>query len=279
MNNHDPLLNIIRQFNLEADPAALPGGSSQSFRVGSAVLKRIKETSLENNHSPQLSEWIAAFSNGLRAEGFRIPRPLPTVEGSWITADGWTAWSFLEGRHATPEDIPACIAAIQSFHQALKTIPKHPLMDDNRTPWGQADRWCWGEKPDFVQPKLRPLVEQLYRLRQPVEGLESQLIHGDLNPENILIAPGLPPALIDFSPFWGPPEFALAIFANFIGPRRGNAAILSYFEAIPYFDQLLVRAGIRMLLVMSVINRLDDWETCSEKQAAEMIVDYIAARQ
>jgi Ser/Thr protein kinase RdoA (MazF antagonist) len=84
----------------------------------------------------------------------------------------------------------ACIAAIMAFHKALNHLPKHPLMDDNRTPWGKVDRWCWGDQPDFVQPKLRALVSQLYALRRPVSGLKSQLIHGDLNPENILIAPG-----------------------------------------------------------------------------------------
>jgi hypothetical protein len=82
----------------------------------------------------------------------------------------------------------------------------------------------------------------------------------------------LSPAFLDFSPFWGPAEFALAIFANFIGPRQGDVSVLKHFEGIAHFDQLLIRAAIRMLLVMSVINDLDDWETCSEKKAAEMII-------
>jgi hypothetical protein len=276
MNNEQQLLQALRQFNLNADPTVLPGGTTMTFRVGEAVLKHIKETSLENNHSPELIQWIAEFSTHLPEVGFRIPKPISTINQTWITADGWTAWSFLEGRHAAPEDIPACIQGILAFHQALKLIPKHPLMDDNRTPWGKAHHWCWAEKPDRVQPQLRPLVDHLYTLRQPIDGLDWQLMHGDLNPENILIAPSLPPAFLDFSPFWGPPEFALAIFANFIGPRRGDVSILRYLEAIPAFDQLLIRAGIRMLLVMAVIDHLDDWETCSEKLAAELIIKYVS---
>lgn len=276
MNNPSSLSRLLRQFDLEGEPLLLPGGSTQTFRVGNAVLKQVKETSLENNHSPSLAQWIADFYSRIEPAGFRLPQPLAATDQSWITADGWTASRFVEGRHANVADIPACIEAIRALHAALKPIPKHPLMEDNRTPWGYAHRWCWGDKPAFVQPQLRPLVDQLYALRQPVEGPEWQLIHGDLNPENILIAPDLPPAILDFSPFWGPPDFALAIFANFIGPRRGDASVLHHFETIPAFAQLLLRAGIRMLLVMAVINHLEDWETCSEKRAAELIVDYIS---
>ncbi len=44
---------------------------------------------------------------------------------------------------------------------------------------------------------------------------------------------------------------------------------------MPNFDQMLVRAGIRMLLVMSEINQLEGWEDSPEKRAAEIIVEYV----
>lgn len=276
MNTDKTLTKALQDFNLAIEPTQLPGGSQATFRVGDVVLKRVKETSLENNHSPKLMEWIAMFSENILEDGFRIPKPIAMGDGSLITSDGWTAWTFLEGTHATLDDIPECITAITAFHQALADIAKHPLMDDNRTPWGEAHRWCLGDKPDFVQPKLRDLVDQMYALRKPIPVLKNQLIHGDLNPENILVASSTPPALIDFSPFWGPPEFALAIFANWIGPRRGNVSVLQHFQGIEHFDQILLRASIRMLLVMSVINELNDWEKCLEKTAAEIVIDYVS---
>ncbi len=269
------LSHILEQFNLAGEPSTLPGGSHRTFRVGRVVLKHIHETSLENNHSPELAAWIAEFSNELPQEGFRVPKPVATREGQWIMPDGWTAWTFVEGTHATAKDIPTCIAGIIAFHRALKQVAKNPWMDDNRAAWGKADRWCWGDEPEEVQPLLRPYVEKLYALRQPVRGLPEQLIHGDLNPENILVGPGLTPAFIDLSPFWRPVEFALGMFANWIGPRQGDASALDYFQDIREFDQMLVRAGIRMLLIMSVLDKLEDWETCSEKRAAEIIIDYV----
>jgi hypothetical protein len=151
MNDNCHLASVLQQFRLSANPSALPGGSQTVYRVGEAVLKHIEETSLENDHSPQLIQWIAEFSSSLQEDGFRIPKPIPTGTGEWITPDGWTAWTFVGGQHATQEDIPACIAAIQAFHRALKSIPRHPLMLQNQTAWGKADRWCWGL---ILQPQL-----------------------------------------------------------------------------------------------------------------------------
>jgi len=56
-------------------------------------------------------------------------------------------------------------------------------------------------------------------------------------------------------------------------------SVLTYFAHIPNFDQLLIRAAIRMLLVMAVIDDLDEWETCSEKRAAELLLEYIASKK
>ena len=287
MNNLQKLNQVLREFNLDGVPQPLTGGTTQTFRVGDAVVKRIRETSLENNHSPELAAWIAAFSARIPQSGFRLPQPLPTIHQTWITAGGWIATSFLEGRHAAAQDVPACIQAIHALHAALKTVEKHPAMDDNRTAWGYAHRCCWGEKPEGLQPQLRGLVGELYALRKPVKTSTWQLIHGDLNPSNILIATGpaptppgkgLSPAILDFTPFWAPPEFALAIFANFAGPRRFDMSVLRYFEGIPGFDQLLVRAAIRMLLVVAALNGLDGWETSEEKWAAEQIIQHVCRR-
>jgi hypothetical protein len=275
MKNQQSLRQVLREFNLSGDPLPLTGGTTQTYRVGDAVLKRIHESSLENSHSLILSAWIAEVSSRLPQDFFRLPRPLLTVHQTWITADGWTAATFLEGRIAEPEDIPACIHSARAFHAAISTVPMHPLMDDNRTAWGFAHRGVWGEKPLGLQPELSGLVDELYALRRPLETSPWQIFHGDLNLPNFLIAPGLPPAILDFTPFWGPPEFALATFAMFSGPRRFDMAPLRYFEDIPHFDQLLVRAAIRMLLVVAALNGLDGWAESEEKWSAEHVIEYV----
>jgi len=266
------LQDVLDAFNIHASPEQLSGGSQPTFKVGNVVLNRVKETSLENNHSPELVQWIAEFSQTLKQDGFRFPKALQTKEGKWITKDGWTAWTVVEGRHSTKEDVVGVIEGIIAFHKALAGIQKNPLMDENQTAWGKADRWCWEEKPVHIHPVVEPLVNTLYELRRSVEGLKDQLIHGDLSLANILIAPHLLPAFIDLSPFWRPVEFALGMYANWVGPRQGDISVLKYFQHMKAFDQMLIRASIRMLLVMHVLGDLDDWETCSEKKAAELVI-------
>jgi hypothetical protein len=34
-----------------------------------------------------------------------------------------------------------------------------------------------------------------------------------------------------------------------------------------------------MLLVMHVLGDVEDWETCSEKQAAELVINYLQKRK
>ena len=269
------LESVLREFDLTGEVIPLAGGSQQVYRVAETVLKQVQKNSLEHSESPRVIKWLNEFSDQIVQRDFRWPTLKKTVDGNCHTNEGWTAWTYLEGKHADSSNIIECINAINSYHKALAKIPKHNILETNTSPWGIADKAAWGDKPECVQPQLKFLLDKLYDLRLPLSGFTNQVIHGDLNPENILISPEYPPAIIDLSPFWGAPEFALAIYANFIGPRSGDLSVLKYFRRIRCFDQLLIRSGIRMLVVMSVINQLDDWESSSEKLAAELIVKHV----
>jgi uncharacterized protein (TIGR02569 family) len=266
--------DVLDAFGLAGPPRVMSGGTRPAYRVGDVVLKQLHQTSLENSHSLDLFSWLAPSLRDVTERGFRLAKPIPTKDGDWLAADGWTAWTYVEGGPATALDVPNCIDAIRALHAALRDVPPHPHLAANNTVFGRADRACWDARPVKVDPRIDSLLDALYRLRRPVVGLSDQLIHGDLNPGNILVAPGLPPAFIDVAPFWRPVEFALGMFANWIGPREGNPAILEHFRAVPAFDQMLVRAAIRMLLIME---DLGDWETSSERRAAEIVLAYLGA--
>lgn len=93
--------------------------------------------------------------------------------------------TYVPGRHATAEDILACIAAIRALHDALVAVPKHPFLDRDHRVYGRADRGCWADRPASVSAPVAPLVHGLYALRRSIDGLCQQLAHGNLNPENI----------------------------------------------------------------------------------------------
>lgn len=264
--------NVLDVFGVAGTPRVLPGGTQRVYRVGQAVFKRLHPTSLDNSKSLRLHAWLAPYLQGVSENGFRLAKPIPTKSGPWLTPDGWTAWTYVEGRPAASADVPSCIDAIQALHAALRDVPNHTLLEENASIFGQADRASWDVRPGQVDPRVEPLLDALYARRQPVEGLTDQLIHGDLNPGNILVAPGLPPGFIHVAPFWRPVEFALGMFANWIGPREGNAPVLDAFRDVASFDQMLVRAAIRMLLIM---DDLSDWDASRERRAAEIVLDWV----
>ncbi|HVZ58640.1 MAG TPA: phosphotransferase [Patescibacteria group bacterium] len=257
--------HIFDEFNLSGEASLFPTAEERTFRVGDVIVKHVK------NDSEEYTNWHADFFNSIKENGFRVPKPIPTRSGKWITNDGWTAWHVLEGNHDFENYIPESIQAIVSFHRAIRDYPR-PGFIGSDGPWTRADIGAWRAKPENIHPKLKEDVELLYSLRQPIVDYVDQLIHGDLNPGNILLSDKFPPAIIDIAPYWRPVEFSLAVYAYWVGPWRDHKERLEYFKDIPNFKQMLVRAGIRMLLVMSEFNNLDELE--KYHNATQIISEY-----
>lgn len=266
-----PSSAALRAFGASGAMETLRGGSRPAYRVGALVLKQIHQTSLEHNDSRRVWDWLAPYLHGLDDNGFRLAKPVPLKDGSWQTSDGWTASTFVAGSPATAFDVPACIDAIRAFHVAARSVPHHPLLDQNESVFGTADRICWDGDTSDVVPEAQHTFAALRDLRHEIPTLDHQLIHGDLNLGNLLVEEGESPALIDVAPYWRPADFALALFANWAGPREGEADVLTLFGGVANFDQLLVRAALRMLLIM---RDGTGWETSSERRAAEIVCTY-----
>jgi uncharacterized protein (TIGR02569 family) len=251
--NHSPDISTVSALIAQAFDSVgalhlLPGGEGRTYRAGNVIYRR------EANVAE--ASYLADVYHRLPEIGFRVPKPIRAKQGGWISPTGWSAWTFVAGRPATKEDLPSVIAAIRAFHQALAQQPYPPYLADRDTPYDRADRAAWDTLPDAIEPPLVPLVTQLLRLRQPIAPLRPQLIHGDLNEENILVAPELPPAIIDLTPYWRPAEFALAVLAYWLGPYRSDMSILPAFAQVQEFDQMLVRAALRTILITHEFSKL-----------------------
>jgi hypothetical protein len=57
-----------------------------------------------------------------------------------------------------------------------------------------------------VLPELTEVAHLLHDASHPLSQ-SSQLVHGDLT-HTVLVAPEAPPAVIDISPYWRPPQYA-----------------------------------------------------------------------
>jgi hypothetical protein len=101
--------------------------------------------------------------------------------------------------------------------------------------WGARDPGSvLAAAPAPLAGQLRSLLAALRPVRLP-----AQLIHGDLG-GNVLFAPGQPPAVIDFSPYWRPAGLALAIAAvDALTWSGADPAILGDLADQPELDQLL----------------------------------------
>jgi len=262
-----PNESVLKEFNLQGDIEFLPGGEGKSYKVGAIVLKHVDISSEE------YTNWVADLFSKIEENGFRVAKPVKNVNGNWVTPDGWSAWEFLEGNHDYKDQVKQSIDAIITFHNAIKSFPKPVFLGEDDTPYIRADKYTWGARPKNIHPDLKDLVESLYSLRKPVNGLENQIIHGDLNPDNILVSDSLPPAIIDMTPYWRPAEFALAIYAYWIACYRDEQDVLNFFKDIKKFDQMLVRAGIRMLLIMSEFNKIHELD--KYKRATEIVLQRV----
>jgi len=149
--------------------------------------------------------------------------------------DGWTAGEYVPGEHS-PRRWREIIAVGERFHRALAGVPRPDALIDARTdPWAVGDRVAWGETPC---PELDDILSAL----EPVDA-PSQLIHGDLT-GNVLFHDDLPPAIIDFAPYWRPTEFASAIVVADAITWEGAPAELADAVQRQFLIRALVYRGV-----------------------------------
>lgn len=219
---------VVAAFGGDGSPVALAGGTGTAWRAGSVVLKT-PDGSIEE------LAWQADLFARIHDDRFRLAIPLRTPDGS-LTVDGWWASTFLVGGHK-PGQWGDIVRAGESLHEALAEEPRPEFLDHRTDPWAIGDRVAWGELP---APEY---MAQLASALRPVEAT-SQLIHGDLT-GNVLFAEGLPPGIIDFSPYWRPAPFAAAIVvADALVWEGAGPSLLAEVAHIEQFGQYLLRALI-----------------------------------
>ncbi len=192
--------------------------------------------------------WLGPALQNLPGDpGFRLARPLASSGGTW-TVQGWEATEWLAGQHQ-PGRWRDAIALSEAFHRAVRDhVRERPAAIASSSAWGVGDRVAWREEdPGPLHPLAAATLARLAPLLdEPWTGTAAQLIHGDLGVGNILFADeqGLPPAVLDVSPYWRPAGFALAVLvADALAWEGAPPALGREFLARPGQPrQLLARA-------------------------------------
>jgi uncharacterized protein (TIGR02569 family) len=197
---------VLAAFGLTGRPERLAGGQGSSWRVGPAVLK-------PDEAPAAYLAWRAGVLERLDGRtDLRVPAPLRTRAGE-LAAQGWTASRWEPGAHV-PGRWHDVAEAGRRLSAALVREPRPAVLAQRTDPWAVADRIAWGERP--LPADAAPELVRLAAARRRVD-LPSQLVHGDLG-GNVLLADGLPPLVLDLSPYWRPAAYATAVVVADGGP-------------------------------------------------------------
>ncbi|HZT64223.1 MAG TPA: hypothetical protein VFA11_00390 [Acidimicrobiales bacterium] len=260
---------MLQAFGVPPTLVQLAGGEGRSWHSGDLVLKPVDDG--------EEAGWVAQVLAQLPEVGFRVPRPVRAGDGSWVV-DGWTASRWVAGRHDLSGRWPEVLEVADRFHGALSDLPRPGFLDRRTHPWSVGDRVAWGEASRPTQSRaLDPLLQRLYGYLHPV-GLPSQVIHGDL-PGNVLFAEGLPPAVIDFSPYYRPAGFATAIvIVDAIAWYGASPDLAEHAGDVELLDQLVARAAIYRLVTADVVSasQTTDW-VLRQAEAHRPILELIGA--
>ncbi|MBU1167447.1 TIGR02569 family protein [Patescibacteria group bacterium] len=237
MKHNLPNQIVLEAFEVSGKPIRLKGGGGTCYRVDDIVLKPTKDI--------VVASWIAKIYDNLKSDEFRIPKPIRAKDNSWVY-NGWTANKFVEGKHEDG-NYDKAIKLSKIFHKALLGISKPTFFDNRNDIWAIADRIAWEElpPPDFelTNKPLRKIFGILKKNELP-----NQLIHGDWGTGNILFSKELGPAIIDFSPYWRPADFAIAVMiVDALVYEGADKSIIDLCSDIQNFDQLLLRALVRRI--------------------------------
>jgi uncharacterized protein (TIGR02569 family) len=228
-----PPKSVLHAFGLTGEPVLLKGGEGQSYRVGNTVLKPV--------YDEEQACWYAQVLGQINLNGVRINRPIRAQNEQWIS-QGWQAFEYLEGKSAKGR-WEEKVEISRNFHQKLDHIQRPQFIGHRDNLWEQADLAVWQKKPLVFSPQIRHITDRLTSILQPLNPT-NQLIYGDMT-GNIIFHPSLPPAVIDFSPYWRPAEYASAIIVvDAIVWENAKGELINAIKNTPQNNQLLIRAAL-----------------------------------
>jgi uncharacterized protein (TIGR02569 family) len=230
-----PPPGVLTAFGADAEAVLLDGGMGETWRAGDLVLKPVGD---RDAHA-----WVCDLFDGWGDRAVRVPAPVRTARGDW-SLDGWGAHVWLPGSTARAGDDPDRFReCVDAFHRAIAAVAPPTFLAGRTDAWAFGDRVAFDGVAPVGSPEVRALIARAATALRPVR-TAPQLVHGDLG-GNTLWADGLPPAVIDFSPYYRPSGWALAVVAMDAICWDGAAPdLLDRWADVDEWDQLLLRAVV-----------------------------------
>lgn len=230
-----PTPECLAEFNLSDPLSKLIGGRGNTWQCEETVLKPL-DVPIE------ALQWLDETVRPTHRDGgIRLNLPTRTTAGALTSADGWIAFPALAGNHQ-PNRWADIAKVAREFSTMTKDIERPDFIDSRDDSWTNADRFTWGEI-DLPGVMDAPFVADLLHKIDAVDASHG-VIHGDMT-GNVLFHPTEPPALIDLTIYWRPPEYAVAIVAiDAVCFEQAPLSLLSTISSDRQFPQYLLRALI-----------------------------------
>lgn len=137
---------------------------------------------LTERRSTRALNWELDLMGYLRAEGMRVPKPVPAFYGQ-LHINGLIVFSRLEGTHpATKTEWEAVAAELGRLHEMTRAWPQRP---DFRSSRELLEATSGG---DIELDRMPPDVVQRIRAAwRALEGEPTSVVHGDPGASNILM--------------------------------------------------------------------------------------------
>lgn len=268
-----PTVGVVRAFHVhDRRLRPLPGGQGVAWSDGRVVLKPV-------DFAPA-HDWVCdVYAGWTSHDTVRVPEPVKSYDDTWVI-EGWAAHVWVAGRDAVvPDELDAIREASDAFHDAVSYLKRPDWMDDRHDPWAFGDRIAWEGAQLEGDPVILALAETLRDALRPVRSAD-QVIHGDILP-NVLVADRLPPAVIDWPPYFRPRAMALAIAATDAVTFRGvSTDLFDEWASGPEWDQLLLRSLLYRLGPTGYFNARDrlTGSLVSHVERVHPVADEVLAR-
>lgn len=226
--------------------------------------------------------WVCEVYAAWDNDDVRVPEPVRPrgVEAAGWSADGWGAHVFVAGRDTElPKELARVKEASDAFHRCVQDLPPPDFVATRDDPWAFGDRVAWEAAEPAGDAEHLAVIERLRAHLAPVAA-PSQVIHGDILP-NVLVADGLPPAVIDWPPYVRPAGLATAIaVTDAVTFRAAPLSLLGEWECGEDWSQLLIRALLYRLATTGFFASRDRLmgSLVTHLHRARPVVDAVLAR-
>jgi Ser/Thr protein kinase RdoA (MazF antagonist) len=174
------------------------------------------------------AELYPRVASSLNAAGLRQAVPRLTVAGFPVSVSGYPAQEFLPGRiclQPTAAQIAATMRHIAEYHRVLEQLrpPAQLSVADTifqrvasaefllrELPGLVRDPGTWPEQPTDCQQTVEVALGLVHDSLPLLNQLPTQLVHGDIGPDNVLMNGDDVVSIIDFTPYDEPFLFALS---------------------------------------------------------------------